>query len=420
MPVNTRWRGDAPAISQLDTYVVTTYDVTTTWIIAINGKKIQTIGTGGTAITTATALVALLNATTVPQEFKEITWSNVAGASATITATAITPGKPFTIVQTVSGGTGSWVHAAVTVSSGPNDASIGANYDQGVIPAAGDTLIFDQGSSSVLYLLNQSAVALAAINILPGFTGTIGLPSINVDSAGATYIEYRPTYLQYGATAVQIQGGGGRIKLDNGSVQCTWNVLAKAQRADSKIPQVLLKGTHASNAINCNTGDLALGWFNEASTLLTLNANFQTNQAGDSYIWLGANVTLTAPTIVQNGGFMFVNSAITGASIVTVYAGAYTQFGTGGIAAGLSVLGGTCTYNSTGTLGGTPVVAGNGLLDFSQDLRTKTVTNTIQVYGNKAKVEDPNKSVTAFVVKLNKESEVSNIEFGTDVTLTRS
>lgn len=417
MALTNRWLGGAVTLASVDTYTVTTYDVASTWNIVINGKTISQVGTGGTATTTAAALLVLLQATTVAQEFKEITWTQ---SGAVITAMAASPGKPVTISTSVTGGAGSWVHASTTASSGPNDVSIGTNWSAGVIPAAGDTIIIDQGSWSLLYGLNQSAVAVAEIRILPGFTGTIGLPSINVDNTSAPYAEYRPTYLQYGATLVTVQGGGGRIKLDNGSVQCTWNVLAKTQRVDSKIPQLLLRGTHANNAINCNTGDLALGWFNESCTLLTLNEGFQTNQASDSNVWLGANVTLTAPTIVQNGGFLFVNSAITGASVVTIYAGAFTLFGTGGIAAGLSVLGGSCTYNSTGTLGGTPVVAGTGSLDFSQDLRTKTVSNPIQVYGDKATVSDPYKVVTSFVVKLNKESAVKNIEFGTDVTLTRS
>ena len=79
---------------------------------------------------------------------------------------------------------------------------------------------------------------------------------------------------------------------------------------------------------------------------------------GDAQVYLGSGVTLTAPAIVQSGGTLNVNSAITSTSTVVVNDGVYYQNGTGGISAGLSVRGGRCVYNSTGTLGGAPVVSG--------------------------------------------------------------
>jgi hypothetical protein len=86
---------------------------------------------------------------------------------------------------------------------------------------------------------------------------------------------------------------------------------------------------------------------------------------------------------------------------------------------GVTVRGGRCVYNSTGTLGGAPVVSGTGHLDFSQDLRAKTVTNPIDVYGPDAKVSDPTKVVGTLVVDLDETSNSSNIDIGTNIRLTR-
>src|SRR4029077_16570956 len=107
-------------------------------------------------------------------------------------------------------------------------------------------------ASDVLYGLDQHAVTPNSISVLPGFTGKIGLAAVNADNAAATYFEYRPQYLQYGTTGVggtvtvTVSGGGGRIKLDQGTAPATWNVLNSAQRIESGIPTLLLKGSHAA------------------------------------------------------------------------------------------------------------------------------------------------------------------------------
>lgn len=419
MPVTTRWRGDAKKVAQVDKITPANVEIGDIFTATINGKTVSFTATAATVGNVTAGFVTAWNASTI-QEFAEITASD---STTFVTLTADTAGKPFTVTSSATDGgaanTQTFVRAAVTTNSGPNDVSVGANWDQVVIPAAGDTVIIDQGSSSLLYGLDQSAVALAAIHVLPGFAGTIGLPSVNIDNNSATYFEYRPTYLQYGATLVNIRGGGGRIKLDNGSVACTWNVDDKAQRVDDKIPQVLLKGTNAANILNISKGDVAVGWFAEASTLVTVTVGFQKNKESDSYLWTGLNVTLTSVAFTQTGGLVFTNSALATAPVVVVSGGVLTHDGTGGIAASLKVNGGTVVYNSTGTLGGAPVVSGTGHLDFSQNLRAKTVTNAIDVYGKDAKISDPNKSVTTLVIDLDETANSANMNIGTNLRITR-
>ena len=61
--------------------------------------------------------------------------------------------------------------------------------------------------------------------------------------------------------AVSISGGAGRIKLDQGSAPAIWNVANSAQRLETGIPSVLLKGTNAANALNVNKGDVGVAFF---------------------------------------------------------------------------------------------------------------------------------------------------------------
>jgi len=416
-----RWRGDAPSVAQIQTITVGANDVATTYKVSINGKAISVPGDAGGANSTATDLANALKAATAPQEFAEIVWSV---ATSVVTGTAAKPGKPFTLSVGTAGGSGTISTAVTTASSGPNDAGIAANWSTGSLPATGDDIVFDTGSSDVLYGLDQHAVTPNSISILSGFTGKIGLAAVNSDNASATYFEYRPQYLQYGTTGVggtvtaTIAGGAGRVKLDQGSAPAIWDVSNSAQRLEAGVPSVLLKGTNAANALNVNKGDVGVAFFGgETATLSSVNVGYETNPAGDSTVWLGAAVTLANATLVQTGGNLTVNSATSGTATITQYDGNLLL--QSGAQTGLAVLGGTCVYNSTGALGGTPVIGGSGTLDFSQDLRAKTVTNPINVYGAKSKLLDPNKVVAALVVDLNQLANSNNLDIGVNIKLTR-
>lgn len=416
-----RWRGDAPAVAQVQTVTVGTNDVATLYKVTINGKTVSVPGNAGGASSTAADLANALKSAGVPQEFAEIAWSVAANV---VTGTAAKPGKPFTLSASVTGGTGTISTSVTAAGSGPNDASVAANWSTGALPATGDDILFDAGSSDVLYGLDQHAVTPASITVLPGFTGKIGLGAVNADNAAATYFEYRPQYLQYGTTgvggtvAVTVAGGAGRIKLDQGSAPAVWNVAHAAQRVEAGVPAVLLKGTNTANVLNVNKGDVGLAFFGgESAALALLNVGYETNPAGDSSVWLGAGVSLANAAIVQTGGNLTINSATSGTATITTYDGSLTL--QSGAQTGLAVLGGTCVYNSTGTLGGTTVVAGSGTLDFSQDLRAKSVTNPINLYGPKSKLLDPNKVVSSLVVNLNQLANSDNVEIGTNIKLTR-
>ena len=100
-----------------------------------------------------------------------------------------------------------------------------------------------------------------------------GLPRFNAGS----YVEYRPTFVQVGATTVNIGtgsgSGSGRIKHDAGSVACTWNVLGAGSSSEQGLPAVQLKGTNAANVLDVQKGTVGVALdAGSVSTLATLRS----------------------------------------------------------------------------------------------------------------------------------------------------
>src|SRR5437868_4407821 len=119
-----RWRGDAPAVAQVDNFTVSATANGAVFTVTCNGKTVTyTAVNSDTTTTVATALLALLNATTIP-EFQEVAWTS---STNILSGTAATIGKPFTITAGATGG-GTFSRSAVVVSSGPNDVSVTKNW----------------------------------------------------------------------------------------------------------------------------------------------------------------------------------------------------------------------------------------------------------------------------------------------------
>lgn len=428
------WRGDAPAVAQVVTVTVGgTIEATDIFNLAINGKTLAVVGGSTTAATVAAAIVAAWNAlsSTAWPEFAEITAAYTSGGSFTLTGD--TAGKPFTVSLTTTetgGGTAddqTFTQTATTACSGPNYADVAANWDGG-LPVDGDDVVIGPGSSSILYGLDNHTVTPASIVISQGFTGKIGLARVNRDVSTAPYYEYRETYLKYGESgdstniAVTIGAGEGtgssRIKLSTGSSQATISVLNSGQVETVGDQSIYWVGTHASNSLQVSKGSVGVAALpGESATLLTLNVGYRQNVSGDSSVACGSGVTLTNATIRQAGGNLTLNSATSGTATITISDGKLTLQAGGHL--GLSILGGEVVYNSTGTLGGAPSVSGKGHLNFSQDLRTKTVTNPVEVYGPDAKVSDPQKVVSALILDMNQTANTANLQIGTNFRLTR-
>lgn len=207
----TSWNPNGQNIAQVSTIVVTAVAVGGTLTATINNKSITyTCITGDTIATAATAWLALLQASTVPPEFTEITWAN--DTSATITATATEPGTPFTLTKSQSGGA-TCTLTATTANSSESDINNANNWIRnGVasLPQNGDDVVLANSDVPLLWNLDAfSAILLNSWTRYQSFTGTVGLPEQNP----LGYVEYRPTYL---LLASNINPGVGALPLTLG------------------------------------------------------------------------------------------------------------------------------------------------------------------------------------------------------------
>ncbi|MFA5262238.1 MAG: hypothetical protein WC378_00325 [Opitutaceae bacterium] len=385
------WRGDAAAVAQVDLVTIGgTVAADDVFTFTIGSKTLSVVSGGATNVIAAAACVAAWNALTsaIAPEFAEITAAD--NEDGTFTLTADVPGKPFTCtVASIPDDDETIELTPDTVSSGPNDASTLANYSGGVLPVDTDTLVFENNASSVLYGLDAlDAVTLAALIIKQSYTGYIGLPQTN-GSGSSAYHEYRDQYLQVGATLLRIgEGdgvGSGRIKIDVGSVQTAAQIVNAGSQAESYIPAVLLKGSHASNTVTVLKGAVGIAFFTgETSVVATLTIGYLTSVLGDANVTVGSGATLT--TILKAGGKLSFASNVT---TFTQYDGETTVGGSATV--GTGTVGGTLIDQSTGTFT-TLVMLAKAVYDHAKSLAAKTITNFTMNAG--ASYKDPYGVVT--------------------------
>lgn len=300
---------------------------------------------------------------------------------------------------------------ATSLSGGGNTATVATS----VAGSAGDDVIIDL-PVPIYWGLDQSAVALNSLTIhgtFEGSDGLIGLPQINSEGS-ADYYEHRDTYLKIGYLACDVGVGTGagpdRVKINTGTVYGVTVVHKTGNSPENNTEAMLFKGTNAYNVLTVK-GDSSVGvaiYGGETATLLTLRME------GGAQVRCGAGVTLG--TIAMNSGSLEVNSAI-GTSL-TMLEGSTVINGTGAVAQ-LTVRGGTVNYLTLGSLGGSTLLAGNAVLDFSGDPRTKTVSSPIEVHGESAQIIDPNKVVASLIVDANERESLAGLSLGTNARITR-
>ena len=400
-----------------------------------------TVGAANTATTdVAQALCDAINATSRldgsdttdatsdvgGQEINEFTEFDVATVlGSVVTVAASTAGKPIGLSVTKVSTSGTAVAANATPATGRNFFDNVDNWSGNTVPVDGDTIVFDRGNVDCLYNIDQNALTPASLIITAGYTGNIGLNPTNTDNTSKPYNEYRARALKMCAsgdatnTTVDIGQGEGsgsrRLILDFNTGQVTGNVYRTGQPIDSATPPLQIKGSHVSTVWQVLRGVVGFAFLQgEACVLATLRMGFISNQNSDANVRCGSGCTLGV--IEKSGGILEVNSAI-GTSLKNT-AGDTTINGTGAVT-GLSIYGGNVYYSTTGTLGGAPVVAGPGALDFTRDMRAKTVTNPIEVYGDKAKVIDTYKVTGSIVIDMNQTGDLANLSLGDNVRITR-
>ena len=421
-----RWKGGAAGVAQVNTYAFAGTWEADDLIRAIAGtKKADLVAGSATTNTVVTNTDTNFDALD-PDTYPELT-SEESGVTAsvptagTLTLTANEPGVPFTIsltpleanggaadAQTIEGAGTVTTGTVATANAGPNVWGTIYNWDTQALPADTNS-VYIEGGQDILYDLDQSAIEPTLLSSPLSYTGNIGLPKAN--ELGDEYPEYRQDYLIIGPTTLHLGygpgQGSGRIKIDTGTDQTAVLVDGTGSPEESSVEAFLWKGTNASNVMtvrgNSSVGVAVFG--GEVATLATLTTD------EECQVRCGTGATLG--TIVHRGGELTINSAV-GTSL-TVYVGTVTINGTGTVAQ-LTILGGTVVYNTTGTLGGSTVINGDGILDFSKDPRTKTVTNPIDCQGT-GRVLDPDKAVTSLIVDYNGTAPIEGL--GTNVRVTR-
>jgi len=376
-----------------------TYDGQTTSTIAYNAdaatvdaalEALSNIGAGdvtcaggalpGTPVTIQfTSALAQLNVALITADGSGLT----GGSSPDAAVATTTPG---------SAGDPTLANATTTSATGPNHFDNADNWSGGAVPVDSDDIVFENSDVDCKYGLSQTSVSPASTTVKMSYTGKIGLPRKNSNG----YIEYRTTYLTIGdsgdgvTNTVEIGegtgAGSGRLKISTNDSQTILNVLNTGQGAESGIPALLWKGTHASNVANLQKGSVGIAFFDgESATLSDLNVNYVTNVTGDVQLRCGDGLTLT--TVDMAGGQVTLESA---ATTINQYNGELTH--RSGNITTLTIDGGTYfeeAANTTTTL----LVGSDGVYDCRRNLKSRTITN-ISLHERSA-FHDPFGTVTA-------------------------
>jgi hypothetical protein len=264
-----------------------------------------------------------------------------------------------TWIGTNSGNVGTWSVAANWQDAGGTTST--------AIPATGDDVFIENSSQDISSGLAQSGVTLSSLNIAQSYTGKVGTTS--------AYLAISATTTNIG---LQADGGtsqgSGRIKLDFGSNQTTCNVFnTGASPADTNMQCVIVKGTHASNALYVTRGivGVATATSGEAATMATVDVG--SSSAGGGNVVLGAGCTLTT---VNVGAGTLTNMGAAGTTLnVNGSNATYSCFGSGAHTT-INCDAGQVKYQSSGTITTANIT---GTLDLTADPRGKTIT-TLHVY----------------------------------------
>lgn len=387
------FRGDAPAVAQVDTLTVGgTVEAGDIFISTISVKTLPVSASSTNLTTTAEEIADAWNASEVP-EYMEATAES---ASAVVTVTADTAGKPFTVTASTTESNGgaadaqAFVRAAVTASEGPYHWDTAENWNGGAVPVNSDDVYLSNSAVSIKYGLAQSAVTLTSLNIDASYTGQIGLAPYDTEGGTArTYYQYRATLLNILATTVNVGlgtgGGSSMIRLDLGANATTINVYSTGAAQQGSYP-LYIKGSASNYTLNVFKGHVGVATEpGHTATLPTVRVGSDTNPTGDARLVLGTGCTITTVTVTAGQVEINANTTTINAKGGTVVVLLAATVGT------LTADAGTIYYQSSGTCT-TLTVNSDAVVDFSRDPRARTVTNcTIRKGG---KIYDPYGTVT--------------------------
>jgi hypothetical protein len=318
------------------------------------------------------------------------------------------------------------VETNTTDPTGPEWWDEPLNWSGGTLPSNTDICWLDKYDGNILYGLDGVTAEMAELHITASFTGQFGLKPIS----DAGYYQYRQLSADVKATLLMVGEGSGDgspfINLNGGTFQTQLIVNSTGSPDDNSIPALMWKGTHNSNVVRVFRGSFGCALLvGETATIATLQIGYATDREGDVEYAIGPGITVT--TIQISGGDGVINLGTANATTLTITGGQVVVNGTYGVSTTFAIapdnddVNATVVWNTTGTLGGAPVVAGAGKLDFSQDMRAKTVTNPIEVNSPDAIVDDPFQAVSNLRLDFNYcAAEVNSCRLGNNVRVTRA
>lgn len=273
MAATVRWIGGTTAVAQVDHYTPANIEEDDVFTLTATGDNEDTVAISYTAA----AVVDEPNAVIDVVEGLAAAWNastNYLCTSITATEddlkvilTADTAGVPFAVASSATDGgvadTQVLTESPSVANAGPYDWGTAANWDSGTVPgAAADQDVYVEGGT-ILYGLNQSAIAntLDEIHVINSQIGSN--PS---SGRAAGYLRTKVTKLYIG----DHWGPGSLVQatpvmIDTGTVASTITVYNSGTNSTTTLPSVWLKATNSGTKLIAYGGKIGL-CYDKAST----------------------------------------------------------------------------------------------------------------------------------------------------------
>jgi hypothetical protein len=433
----TIWTGGAVGIAQVDTVTISgTWTAADTVTLTINGNDlVVTVDTPTATASVASALSAAVNASGKTdglagtetrnlggQQIPEFTEVEASVSGSVVTIEAKTRGIPFTMTDDSStASTGTTAQTTATAATGPNHYDNAENWSTGAVPVSSDAIIFQQNEIDCLYGLSQSAVTNVTMQIDASYTGNIGLPTRNENG----YEEYRPRHLDINFSNAERSvvigegpgGGSSRINIDADTSDpkvVIW--LTGPAEANAKGAIDFIGGNTATD-ISIRRGSLSLATDSDKSaTVRELEVTYDVQRTADAEVTIGEAVTLSE--LNKDGGTVtFINAPASLTLATVTNRSGLVEINGQCQATLIAAEGGDVRWHSTGTCAAL-TLSGSGVFDVSRDLRPKIVS-AIDRYSDESRLIDPNKTIGSLVIDNNNVTDLSNLDIGRDIRITR-
>ena len=274
-----------------------------TFTLTYSGQTTSGIAYNASTSAVTSALEALSNIGS-----GDVTVTGSAGAWI-VTFTGALAGGDRALMTATSSLTGTTANnltvSTTTANSGPNDFDTASNWSPVGVPADGDALRFELGSSDCLWSLNQTGKTFPTVVVDMRWNARLGLPRMN---AGG-YLEYRTRELTAAVTSLVIGVGTGsgpqKVAINTGTAATAIRVRDSGASSEINVPCVIWRGSNVANTIEVNGGEFGAAWYSDETAQIS-----RLDQTGGN-VFL-KNTTIVDAIDVQAGTFRSYNTTLGG------------------------------------------------------------------------------------------------------------